>query len=70
MIKYFFGYCLPIRDRTGVPFPVKWIEDNGNKIGPDFQVEKRIEISKLEFEGRPLEVLMVQHPYKVVGDLT
>lgn len=72
MTRYWFGYTIPFPSKTGIPSPIKWMTDNGSVIGPEFDYDKNNcwEITKLQFEGALLEVLMLKYPYKDQTDLT
>lgn len=62
MLKYYFGYKYTV----GIPFPVRWVEDNGIPVGGkiDFVVGNRHEITFHEFTYTALFALKESYPFR------
>ena len=58
MIKYYFGYKLI----NGWCWPVKWSEENGQKIGGEFKWIKRDEIIERHYNTLSLLALERMYP--------
>lgn len=63
-MKYYFAYHIV----NGLRWPLRWSEDNGRVVGPDFKTISKVEISEHEFNNEPLTEMVRRYPCKEMSE--